>query len=132
MSIQFSYYRNIHASHMILTPALEGEPWEKEMLWRNRPGELILPEYNSRNGQTQLWYDITGKQAVDMLAELSDLSYEIFIKICEAVVAMAEILDGLLISPDILLLCPESIFFDNQKENVSICCYFGNEKEIGK
>ena len=132
MSIQFSYYRNIHASHMILTPALEGEPWEKEMLWRNRPGELILPEYNSRNGQTQLWYDITGKQAVDMLAELSDLSYEIFIKICEAVVAMAEILDGLLISPDILLLCPESIFFDNQTENVSFCCYFGNEKEIGK
>ena len=89
MSIQFSYYRNIHASHMILTPALEGEPWEKEMLWRNRPRELILPEYNSRNGQTQLWYDITGKQAVDMLAELSDLSYEIFIKICEAVVAIA-------------------------------------------
>ena len=114
MSIQFSYYRNIHASHMILTPALEGEPWEKEMLWRNRPGELILPEYNSRNGQTQLWYDITGKQAVDMLAELSDISYEIFIKICEAVVAMAEVLDGLLISPDILLLRPESIFFDNQ------------------
>ena len=76
MSIQFSYYRNIHASHMILTPALEGEPWEKEMLWRNRPRELILPEYNSRNGQTQLWYDITGKQAVDMLAELSDISYE--------------------------------------------------------
>ena len=32
---------------MILTPALEGEPWEKEMLWRNRPRELILPEYNS-------------------------------------------------------------------------------------
>lgn len=132
MSIQFSYYRNIHASHMILTPALEGEPWEKEMLWRNRPRELILPEYNSRNGQTQLWYDITGKQAVDMLAELSDLSYEIFIKICEAVVAMAEVLDGLLISPDILLLRPESIFFDNQTENVSFCCYFGNEKEIGK
>ena len=132
MSIQFSYYRNIHASHMILTPALEGEPWEKEMLWRNRPGELILPEYNSRNGQTQLWYDITGKQAVDMLAELSDISYEIFIKICEAVVAMAEVLDGLLISPDILLLRPESIFFDNQTENVSFCCYFGNEKEIGK
>ena len=132
MSIQFSYYRNIHASHMILTPALEGEPWEKEMLWRNRPRELILPEYNSRNGQTQLWYDITGKQAVDMLAELSDISYEIFIKICEAVVAMAEVLDGLLISPDILLLRPESIFFDNQTENVSFCCYFGNEKEIGK
>ena len=131
MSIQFSYYRNIHASHMILTPALEGEPWEKEMLWRNRPRELILPEYNSRNGQTQLWYDITGKQAVDMLAELSDISYEIFIKICEAVVAMAEVLDGLLISPDILLLRPESIFFDNQTENVSFCCYFGNEKEIG-
>ena len=111
MSIQFSYYRNIHASHMILTPALEGEPWEKEMLWRNRPRELILPEYNSRNGQTQLWYDITGKQAVDMLAELSDISYEIFIKICEAVVAMAEVLDGLLISPDILLLRPERFFF---------------------
>ena len=79
-----------------------------------------------------MWYDITGKQAVDMLAELSDISYEIFIKICEAVVAMAEILDGLLISPDILLLRPESIFFDNQTENVSFCCYFGNEKEIGK
>ena len=91
MSIQFSYYRNIHASHMILTPALEGEPWEKEMLWRNRPRELILPEYNSRNGQTQLWYDITGKQAVDMLAELSDISYEIFIKICEAVGWLADI-----------------------------------------
>lgn len=38
----------------------------------------------------------------------------------------------MLISPDILLLRPESIFFDNQTENVSFCCYFGNEKEIGK
>mgnify|MGYP001130481320 FL=1 len=31
-----------------------------------------------------------------------------------------------------MLLRPESIFFDNQTENVSFCCYFGNEKEIGK
>ena len=132
MSIQVSYYRNIHASHMILMPALEGEPWEKEMLWRNRPENLILPECNSRNGQPQLWYDITGKQAVDMLAELSDIGYDIFIKVCEAVVSMAEVLDGLLISPDILLLQPESIFLDNKTQNVSFCCYFGNEKEIGK
>ena len=116
MSIQFSYYRNIHASHMILTPALEGEPWEKEMLWRNRPRELILPEYNSRNGQTQLWYDITGKQAVDMLAELSDISYEIFIKICEAVVAMAEVLDGLLI----YCCCARKVFFLTIRQKMSV------------
>lgn len=80
--------------------------------------ELILPEYNSRNGQTQLWYDITGKQAVDMLAELSDISYEIFIKICEAVVAMAEVLDGLLISPDILLLRRKVFLTIRQKMSV--------------
>ena len=59
-----------------------------------------------------------------MLAELSDISYEIFIKICEAVVAMAEILDGLLISPDILLLRPESIFFDNQTEKCQFLLLF--------
>ena len=132
MNLQVSYYRNIHTSHMVLMPALEGETWEKEMLWRNRPKGLLLPECNSRNGQSQLWYDITGKQAVDMLAELSDIEYDVFLKICEAVVSMAEVLDGLLISPDILLLRPESIFLDNQTENVSFCCYFGNEKDIGK
>ena len=74
MNLQVSYYRNIHTSHMVLMPALEGETWEKEMLWRNRPKGLLLPECNSRNGQSQLWYDITGKQAVDMLAELSDIA----------------------------------------------------------
>ena len=121
MSIQVSYYRNIHASHMILMPALEGEPWEKEMLWRNRPENLILPECNSRNGQPQLWYDITGKQAVDMLAELSDIGYDIFIKVCEAVVSMAEVLDGLLISPDILLL---PIVFANSLSFVPIVSLF--------
>ena len=132
MSIQISYYRNIHSSHMVLMPALEGEQWEKEMLWRNTPKGLILPECNSKNGQLQLWYDITGKQAVDMLAELSDIGHDIFMKICESVVTMSEILDGLLISPDILLLRPECIFFDNQTGNISFCCYFGNEKDIGK
>ena len=117
---------------MVLMPALEGEQWEKEMLWRNTPKGLILPECNSKNGQLQLWYDITGKQAVDMLAELSDIGHDIFMKICESVVTMSEILDGLLISPDILLLRPECIFFDNQTGNISFCCYFGNEKDIGK
>ena len=68
---------------MVLMPALEGEQWEKEMLWRNTPKGLILPECNSKNGQLQLWYDITGKQAVDMLAELSDIGHDIFMKICE-------------------------------------------------
>lgn len=132
MSIQFNYYRNMHASHMIVIPAFEGEQWETEMIWKNKPNNLILPEYNSKNGQMQLWYDITGKQALDMLAELSDISYDMFVKICEAVVSMVELLDGLLMSPDILLLRPESIFLDNQTESISFCCYFGNDQEISK
>lgn len=129
--MEIRYVRNLSGSHMVIKQAEAEMNWEKEMLLQNPLKELLVPDMVSENGEEVLWYDITGRQALDVILDTEEMDYETLRQLCGAVVAAAEKLEGLLLSPDAILLKPECIFIENHKNTVCLCYYPGNPVGIG-
>lgn len=129
--MEIRYVRNLSGSHMVIKQAETEMNWEKEMLLQNPLKELLVPDMVSENGEEVLWYDITGRQALDVILDTEEMDYETLRQLCGAVVAAAEKLEGLLLSPDAILLKPECIFIENHKNTVCLCYYPGNPVRIG-
>lgn len=129
--MEIRYVRNLSGSHMVIKQAEAEMNWEKEMLLQNPLKELLVPDMVSENGEEVLWYDITGRQALDVILDTEEMDYETLRQLCGAVVAAAEKLEGLLLSPDAILLKPECIFIENHKNTVCLCYYPGNPVRIG-
>lgn len=129
--MEIRYVRNLCGSHMVIKQAEEETAWEREMLLQNPLKELLLPDFVNENGEYILWYDITGRQALDVVLDTKEIDYETFRELCGAVASAAEKLEGLLLSPNGILLTPECIFIDNHTNKVRLCYYPGNPKGIG-
>lgn len=129
--MEIRYLRNLSGSRMLIKQIEKGRDWEQEMLLCNPLEELLIPNPVSENGEEILWYDITGRQALDVVLDTETLDYEMLRQLCGAVVSAAERLEGLLLSPDAILLNPECIFIDNQKSRVSLCYCPGNPVALG-
>lgn len=129
--MEIRYLRNLSGSRMLIKQIEQGRDWEQEMLLCNPLEELLIPNPVSENGEKILWYDITGRQALDVVLDTEELDYEMLRQLCGAVVSAAERVEGLLLSPDAILLNPECIFIDNQKNRVSLCYCPGNPVALG-
>lgn len=130
--MEIRYLRNVSGSRMLIKQMEKQSDWEQEMLFCNPLEELLVPNLVSENGEEILWYDITGRQALDVVLDTMELDYEMLRRLCGTVVLVAERLEGLLLSPDAILLKPECIFIDNQKDTVSLCYCPGNQAELGE
>lgn len=129
--MEIRYVRNLNGSHMVIKQEEAELTWEREMLLQNPLGELLVPDFVSENGEEVLWYDITGRQALDVILDTEEMDYETLRQLCGAVVAAAEKLEGLLLSPDAILLKPECIFIENCRNRICLCYYPGNPVVIG-
>lgn len=130
--MEIRYLRNLSGSRMLIKQMKKARNWEQEMMLCNPLEELLIPNLVSENGEEILWYDITGRQALDVVLDTVELDYEMLRQLCGSVVSAAERLEGLLLSPDDILLKPECIFIDNQKETVSLCYCPGNPVALGE
>lgn len=126
--MEIRYCRSLKASHMIIEKRSACADWEKEMLEHHRSGKFIVPEDMGENGKEYLWYDITGRQALDVIADAAEVDYELFCRICEGAVQAAEQAEQLLVEADAILLLPECIFLDHQTQAVRFCYYPGSEE----
>lgn len=129
--MEIRYMRNLSGSHMVIKQVEPEQAWEREMLRQNSPRELLLPEFVSENGEELLWYDITGRQALDVVLDTKEMDYVTLRQLCGAVAAAAEKLEGLLLTPDSILLKPECIFIENHTNEIRLCYYPGNPVGIG-
>lgn len=130
MEIETRYIRNLRGSYMIMPRIGHEQPWEQEMLSCHQPDHLLVPDEIGENGESALWYDISGKQALDVILEVKEMDYELFVNLCTALITMAEQLEELLLVPDVLLLRPDCIFLDNRDDTVWFCYYPGNPMEL--
>ena len=124
------YIRNLKGSYIITPRIGQEQPWEKEMLSYHQLEHLLVPEEISENGEAALWYDISGKQALDVILEVKEIDYDLFANLCTALITMAEQLEELLLVPDVLLLRPDCIFLDNRDDTIWFCYYPGNPMEL--
>lgn len=129
--MEIRYVRNINGSRMVIKQAEPEAAWEREMLRQNPPKEMLLPDFVNENGEELLWYDITGRQALDVVSDTKEIDYETLRQLCGAVEHAAEKLEGLLLPPDGILLKPECIFIENHTNEIRLCYYPQNPVRIG-
>jgi hypothetical protein len=119
------------ASFMVIEQKETGTEWEEKMIRKRMPPHLLQAETVQKDGTVQLWYEITGRQSLDVIMETSGLNYTLLSRILLGIYEMIQILQELLLDTDRLLLLPESIFFDYRLEEISFC-YYPGQKENGE
>ena len=74
--MKIQYIRKLTASYMVLAQCEELQEWEKKMIAHAPKGNIVFAECVQENGEKYLWYNITGKQALDAVLETETFSYD--------------------------------------------------------
>lgn len=111
---------------MVLAQCEELQEWEKKMITHAPKGNIAFAECVQENGEKYLWYNITGKQALDAVLETETLSYDMLCNVLNGIYEAVQQLEGMLLPAQSILLAAESIFADYRTRQISFCYYPGN------
>lgn len=111
---------------MVLAQCEELQEWEKKMITHAPKGNIAFAECVQENGEKYLWYNITGKQALDAVLETETLSYDMLCNVLNGIYEAVQQLEGMLLPAQSILLAAESIFVDYRTRQISFCYYPGN------
>lgn len=124
--MKIQYIRKLTASYMVLAQCEELQEWEKKMIAHAPKGNIVFAECVQENGEKYLWYNITGKQALDAVLETETLSYDMLCNVLNGIYEAVQQLEGMLLPAQSILLAAESIFVDYRTRQISFCYYQGN------
>lgn len=128
--MEIHYNRKLMTSHMIIEQAKTLKAWEEEMIANTSIEGILFAECVCENGKNTLWYDITGKQSLDTVADASGMGYEGLVNLLAGLYRAIEQLEGILLQADGILLVPEGIFFDYRTDQIWFCYCLGMEKTL--
>lgn len=111
---------------MVIAQCEELQEWEKKMIAHAPKGNIVFAECVQENGEKYLWYNITGKQALDAVLETETLSYDMLCNVLNGIYEAVQQLEGMLLPAQSILLSAESIFVDYRTRQISFCYYPGN------
>lgn len=111
---------------MVLVQCEELQEWEKKMIAHAPRGNIVFAECVQENGEKYLWYNITGKQALDAVLETETFSYDMLCNVLNGIYEAVQQLEGMLLPAQSILLPAESIFVDYRTRQISFCYYPGN------
>lgn len=126
--MKIRYIRRFMKSYMVIAQRKPPVRWELMMMTQLALESVLFAEYVCEDGEAELWYDITGKQSLDVLLDDGQLTCELLCRILMGVYDAAEGLEGLLLRSEGLLLRPEYMFSDYGTEHIGIC--YDPENEI--
>lgn len=128
--MEIVYSRNLTASRMILEAAEPLAKWEERMIASVAAEGLLFGEQMARDGQNQIWYDITGKQSLQQFLEGEELGYDLLAALLVGIYEAVERVEALLLDADAILLLPETVFLDYRTGKACFCYYPGNGKTL--
>ena len=119
------YERQINKSFMVITDIAKISDLEDEMLRENRI-RMLLPFFTvDINDETEFWYDITGKQSMTELLEQGAFKTDELTRFLGLLSILFEEFTKYLISPDHLLLTPDTIYFEKGSDGfLPGLCFF--------
>lgn len=121
--MEIRYIRKLMTSHMIVEQNVCLSEWEEKMIaYASLPG-ILFADSICEDGKCNLWYDITGKQSLDVVLEGRSLDYNLLCRILMGMYEAVEGLDGILLKAENMLLMPESIYLDYEMEKMYFCYY---------
>lgn len=128
--MKIKYVRNLMASHMVIEQKKELEEWETEMISHCRSKGILFAKSQREDDRKMLWYDITGRQALEVMLEGRELNHAMLCHFLMQLYEAAETLEAHLLLSGALLLRPECIFTDYGMDQIYFCYYPGNEENL--
>lgn len=115
---KIEYIRNLKGSYMVIATEYEPEPFEEKMLRYNPIEGLLVPFSETRDTERKMWYEITGKQSLELVLSNQEMGQELFCQVLSQLCSVVEKLDAFLLNENGILLEAESIFADRRMGQV--------------
>lgn len=129
--MEIRYKRDLNSNYMILTEENpKNESYEVRMITENRIYGLLPCIHQQYEGRTEYYYEITGRQSMELLYERRKLNSGQLKGLLRELLRILESAGEYLLNPDHLLLGPETIYLHTRSEKLYLCCYLGSEKKI--
>lgn len=129
--MEIQYKRDLNSNYMILTEENpKNESYEVRMITENRIYGLLPCIHQQYEGRTEYYYEITGRQSMELLYERRKLNSGQLKGLLRELLRILESAGEYLLNPDHLLLGPETIYLHTRSEKLYLCCYPGSEKKI--
>lgn len=125
------YKRDLNSNYMIMTDA-EGreETYEDRMITENRICGFLPCVEQKQENQTEYFYEITGRQSMELLYERRKVTYEQLVGLLKDLLQILNASEEYLLNADHFVLLPEYLYLDTRTERLHVCYYPGYEKKI--
>jgi hypothetical protein len=107
--IEIAYERKISGSYMKIRTDSES-CFDEKMLMKHRIPGLLSVEKCFMDGSGQFWYDISGKQSLDIFCRVKEIGQEFLEQLVHSVCDELGILEQHLVDTNCLCLAPELVF----------------------
>ena len=128
------YLRTASNSYMIIKDAeYLFEPYELQMVLRNKMEHLLSMQIMISDGKTEYWYDVTGMQSLAQKLTMQTAGGALVRKAAEEICGMKIELEEYLLQDIDIVYDPEMIFMDRKETSIKFCYIpgFGTEKRGG-
>lgn len=129
MNKKVTYERDVHKSYMKI-PAIERETMDEKLLLRKEYQGILTMEKCYVNGVGEYWYNISGKQALDVYCQGNSINQAFFKKLIMRICNQLELLEWNLIDSGCLMVDPEFIFINHTGDEVSFMLYPDSSGDI--
>ena len=123
--MKIEYGRNSQSSFMRVALVGEIKKTEEAMLSRNNIEGLLELMWQKEDTGYVLRYDITGKQALDVMLETTTADERLLANLIQEICSLCKRLERFLLSQEGVILEPEMIYWDVRKEKFQFCYYPG-------
>lgn len=129
--MEICYKRDPRGSFMVVEGSPREETYEDIMLRENNV-RCILNFYSAAiNSRQQYWYNISGKRSLNDYLDEENISIEFIINLFEAINFAYGRIAKFLIDPGHIYLTPDSLFLDQNSENLNVyLCYMPFDKDM--
>ncbi len=131
--MEIAYQRNLKNSYMIIRGDAPSSEYDRKMLERRKCSSFLPAEVLDQDGEVQYWYDVSGKQSLDVYLSAHFLGEDFFEKFLSALGQTGEWIENYLLEERHLVLRTETIFLDADTLNCSFCyCPICEEELTGQ
>ena len=106
-----SYKRDLNSNYMIMTDAEKREEiYEDRMITENRIYGFLPCVEQKKEKQTEYFYEITGRQSMELLYERRKVSYEQLVELLKDFLQILNASEEYLLNADHFVLLPEYLY----------------------
>lgn len=125
--MNIGYFREMKDHHLVIgAEEVQCPEYQIKMIRQNKIEGLLCPVIRLTDGETEYDYLITGCQSLQTFVEEAPIPGELLSSLVEALCRLLEQMDRYMIDADLLVLRPEFIYLEREKqgaERVKYCLF---------